>query len=236
MVFANESMWNHKSLEAINIYNNRHVSFIPSRLYLRLPHVIEIQVAKCSITRIMSDNFVNLIEVHVLILSDNIIKDIAENAFNDLINLEEILMKNNRLTFLPGELFAKLRFLRHINFSNNAIKSLSEKLLTTPKKLEQIYFQINALEFLPNDLFKENFELRFIDFGFNEIKYVTSNNLSPILGKIRHAETANFKNNICIDDCYIKYLNGQKVNSKNCSFYQQFELLFKKNCSQILLP
>lgn len=227
MIFTSKSDSKHRIIDAINIYNESKISFLPAWLKLRCPYVTFISVAKCSIRKIFFHNFSHLTDIHVLILSDNMIEVIEPKSFRDLRNLEEFQIKNNRLKNIPDGLFMDTHFLMHIDFSNNRIVQLSDKLLSSSIRLEQIYFQSNALESLPDDLLSNNLKLIFIDFSSNKIKYIASSNsdVKVLLRRISHAKAANFKNNICIDNCYIRI----KGLNESCSEYKDFRQKFM-NC------
>lgn len=72
------------------------------------------------------DAFSNLKQLVRLDLKSNLL--LKSHYFSELINLEYLILSNNRLEFIEKDVFSNLKNLREIDLSNNHLSVLDKKL------------------------------------------------------------------------------------------------------------
>lgn len=72
--------------------NNKNIYFLPSDVYETFPNLIELDADKCSVFEIFKENFWNLRNLKILRLQENEIRTIPSDAFEDLKELESLLL------------------------------------------------------------------------------------------------------------------------------------------------
>lgn len=76
--------------------------------------------------------------------------------------LREVVLTNNRIEFLPKDVFRDLPKLEKLGLGGIQIKKLPVELLKSLRKLKNIDFSRNKIELLPQNLFADNLELEYI--------------------------------------------------------------------------
>lgn len=77
---------------ALDFFQNKNVSYLPTRLQITFPELQQIHAKSCSIKAIFKDNFKNLTMLTFLDLSFNQIEKIESDSFNDLTSLEQLFL------------------------------------------------------------------------------------------------------------------------------------------------
>lgn len=78
---------------------------------------------------------------------------------SDFANMEGLMrlgINDNKIEFLPEDVFWDLPNLEYLTFGGNQIKELPENIFMNLKNLEQILFCQNKIEHLPKNLFENN--------------------------------------------------------------------------------
>ncbi|CAN8002026.1 unnamed protein product, partial [Ixodes hexagonus] len=82
----------------------------------------------------------------VLDLRYNNIREVPARIFEDLKQLDTLLLNNNQIRLIESHAFEGLRNLKHLYLFKNRIKYLDEKTFEGLQGLEQLYLQDNLLE------------------------------------------------------------------------------------------
>lgn len=81
-----------KEFNTFQLNHNRRISFLPIKIYEKMPNLESYLAVECSITQIFKKNFEKLDRLVNLYLSGNQIEKIPSNTFEDLLEIEEILL------------------------------------------------------------------------------------------------------------------------------------------------
>lgn len=88
-------------IEGILLDHNKKIEFLPYKIYMQLPNLINYRAFDCSIKQIARENFENLSRLEVIWLSWNKIQRISGNTFKGLERLKKVyLSKLKLLVFL----------------------------------------------------------------------------------------------------------------------------------------
>lgn len=120
-----------------------------------------------------------------LTLRGNEISQLDADTFDDLKQLQELILADNHLKFVHPDLFSKLH------------------------RLQEIWLQNNQLEVLPEGLFRNNPELTKILASENNLKTIAIDFLS--LPKLINFD---FKRNDCIDEWYVVDISSKEKMQK----------------------
>ncbi|XP_069099312.1 peroxidasin homolog [Pleurodeles waltl] len=91
----------------------------------------------------------------VLDLRFNRIRDIHQETFSKLKNLNTLLLNNNNIRRIARGAFEELRNLRYLYLYKNDIPNLQKHTFKGLRSLEQLYLHFNALETLEPDIFDD---------------------------------------------------------------------------------
>jgi Leucine-rich repeat (LRR) protein len=153
-------------LEKVDVSQNC-IDELPQRLFNRSTHVKAINFDNNFITFVPSLAFDELNIIH-LILSNNYISTIDENAFDTLEDsLEYLDLERNYLTQLPSAIY-KLKKLRYLYFTSNSISYI--KFL--PATLKALSLSSNNFSQIPFDILSNCTELTYLNMGYNHIQNI----------------------------------------------------------------
>ncbi|KAM5221298.1 toll-like receptor 7 [Ctenodactylus gundi] len=119
------------------------------------------------------------------------------NFFKNLLNLEELDISRNSLSFLPDGVFAgmppnlknlslaknglkffnweKLQFLKKLkvlDLSHNELTKVPERLANCSRSLKKLILQKNQIKYLTKHFLKDAFQLRYLDLSSNKIQVI----------------------------------------------------------------
>jgi Leucine-rich repeat (LRR) protein len=153
-------------------------------------------VRECEVTKISEEAFEKLVNVEDLSLSRNELVTLPENVFQHNVNLKEIKLEKNRLNHLEPNTLKYNTKLEKIDLSHNKLRSIDENLFATLINLEAVELGYNKLETLFANIFTNNPSLGSISLSRNKIK-----SLSPDTFKNQEKLVIlYFKKNICFSD------------------------------------
>ncbi|XP_035695282.1 LOW QUALITY PROTEIN: polycystin-1-like [Branchiostoma floridae] len=110
-----------------------------------------------------------------LILSENNVSTIAEDAFKSLQNLEELIMDRNNISSLPNRVFNNLSSLKILNLTYNCLESLEVNSFEGLTSLEELLLQGNKLNSVPDDLFADSSAIAVLSFRENLLTTLPEN-------------------------------------------------------------
>jgi Leucine-rich repeat (LRR) protein len=128
----------------ILFYNIGRVAHLPRNLFKEFQNLKKLDIWFSEIP-ILRNNFFNPEhnKFNELVLRNNRIKMIEENAFAKLKNLESISLINNDIKTLPAKLFLNNHKLKGINLSRNEIKRIHPGTFKNLNLLEQVDLRWN---------------------------------------------------------------------------------------------
>lgn len=80
------------SVQGMTFSTNKHINFLPVRVYQNFPNLIAYGAENCSIKDVSNDNFKGLTKLRALTLSFNQIKTVPFDTFEDLEGLERLVL------------------------------------------------------------------------------------------------------------------------------------------------
>jgi Leucine-rich repeat (LRR) protein len=102
------------------------------------------------------------------------IAHIAEDSFKDLYLLENLILRNNNLTIITGNVFnVGLDNLRKLDLYCNDLKDVSESAFTNLSNLKVLSLNSNKLTHLYTDTFRSLENLEILELHFNLISKLT---------------------------------------------------------------
>lgn len=223
---------------AMDIKDTKKVKFLPTNLLSVFPDLIAIRVRNCSVTTVndnhfkglsklkhlqlrqnkielvVSDAFVDLVNLEVLSLSSNRIKTLGRNAFASLKALKTLYLYDNEIQFLHPKIFNSLVNVEKIYFKRNEILILDENIFKTLSSLKTVDVSSNKVERIPNTLFKNNLMLAEVWFQDNIIKFIDGN----VFDDLPNLKVVDFKRNSCLNQTYsaITFNNMKNDIKRNC--------------------
>jgi hypothetical protein len=134
------------------------------------------------------DKFINFFKTNInlnfIVIANNKLQILNDDFFSNYINLEKILLVRNTLTIetINNNLFNNNLKLKHVNLSCNNLVSIDKDTFKYNIELEHMYFEVNNLTSVDKDLFSNNINLEYINLSNNNItkidKNLFSNNIS----------------------------------------------------------
>jgi hypothetical protein len=122
-----------------------------------------------------ADMFQGLKNLKYIDLNFNIIKEIDENLFRGLNELETLILLKNKIEFIPATTLRDLKNLKLFHLRENHLNKLDAKTFQGCDNLEVIYFYYNRLKSIPNDVFNGLSNLREIYLGGNFLTRLDKN-------------------------------------------------------------
>lgn len=108
--------------------------------------------------------------IPLLDLSHWAIASLQEGDFTGLGRLDELVLRDNRLTYLYEDVFAGLWRLYALNLGENQLSFLPPGLFAATPNLQELRVDHNRLAFLPPEIFAGTRSLQLIDLSYNELR------------------------------------------------------------------
>merc|ERR1711974_166193 len=105
----------------------------------------------------------------MLDLRQNAIRTIHKKAFDDIPNIEEILLGTNELTKIPNGMFLKNRKLKLLSLPKNRLKTIEDNAFRN-QSIDTLNLRSNQFSFLPDKCFRS--------LKVKHKVYLTNNNFS----------------------------------------------------------
>lgn len=93
-------------------------------------------------------------------------------AFENMPNLNQLVIRNNKLTSIPRDVFFELSGLEILELSYNDLITFHEDMLMKNTKLLELDARNNKVELLYPGTFRNNKNIKLIQFSNNEIKFI----------------------------------------------------------------
>lgn len=100
------------------------------------------------------------------------IEEISPDAFNDLVNLKELILEGCEIENLHEETFWKLTKLNKLVLGQNPLKTISENAFQGLSDLRYLSLSECQIEKLPRNIFETNLNLSEIYFSRNKFKII----------------------------------------------------------------
>jgi len=126
------------------ILENSASEYLRNNIGAHLPNLRNIYLENNSLKFITRENFKFMQNVVFLSLANNQITELS-NQFDDLVNLEYLLLSGNQIKILPAQLLKKLKKLTNLHAVFNQIEYLEAGFFDANKKIEKIIFACNKL-------------------------------------------------------------------------------------------
>ena len=106
--------------------------------------------------------------------------NINENHFQNLDLLKQLILDNNKLSFLPPAVFHNLKYLNYLSLRRNLFVTLDVALFKSLERLTRLRLHNNELEKLPVNIFDNLSSLNEIDLGQNNLVEIPKEALSSV--------------------------------------------------------
>lgn len=126
-----------------------------------------IDLSKNRIKEIMDSTFFWAIDLEFIDLSENIIEKIEKNAFHGLINLRTLYLQNNVINELIPRIFDLLPMIETLHLNDNAIPSIDANLFAKNTKLKSILLNDNHIKTISGTTFQHLQQLEHFDMHNN---------------------------------------------------------------------
>ncbi|KAL7636783.1 UNVERIFIED_CONTAM: hypothetical protein RMT77_012537 [Armadillidium vulgare] len=132
-------------LHELDLSANRIKSIGRGRMFQNTSNLVYMNVAKNDISTIFHDNLLGPKNLLSLILSNNRINYIEDEAFNDLIHLQKLDLEQNLLGSLYEEWFFGLTQLNVLNLAHNRVHNIPATVFRPLYALERLYLSGNRI-------------------------------------------------------------------------------------------
>ncbi|PIK53506.1 hypothetical protein BSL78_09600 [Apostichopus japonicus] len=176
------------------------VSQLPLPLDSLPEQLLELTITDSSLSYIPPNFLHSLPSLETLVLSENMISDIAEGAFDGLNLLRNLDISGNYLTSVPGWMFAaNFTALEKIFLQENRIERIFPEAFAGLTSLRSLTLESNLIKELPSDVFPPSLE--YLQLGENPIKYLDVNVVSELTAlRLFSVDSRNFQ---C--DCLLRH-------------------------------
>lgn len=101
-------------------------TYIPelSKALIKFTRIREFRIWSCQLKFIEKSKLKIFKKIKILDFFNNLIEEIPEDAFNDLVQLEELILLKNRIKTLPPKLLKNLKNLKWLRTQENEIEIL----------------------------------------------------------------------------------------------------------------
>ena len=168
-----------------------------------------------------------LVNLFLLELSENKIKNLENNSFVGLVNLNYLILDYNQISSIHNNLFKSLINLDIMSIIGNKLKKITNYMLNGLIKLTILYLNENKLTQIENNSFSELINIkelyiqdnRIIELDFNIFKnnknlkeiYASHNKLRSLIGNISF-----------ISSLRVVYLNNNSISSIDASGLSEY--------------
>ncbi|GBM45133.1 hypothetical protein AVEN_251855-1 [Araneus ventricosus] len=118
--------------------------------------------------------------------------------------LKKIVLSNNQITRLHDNAFSNLQHLNHLDVSRNRLKSISRKIFRNPdNSLNTIDISYNSIQFLPEDMFQALNGLKEIKLSHNLLETLPATTWSRIPALL---EKVDLRGNFLVCNCTMNWI------------------------------
>lgn len=118
----------------------------------------EVRLVKLGFSDLDSNIFHNVVISTTLDLSENCLKTLNDDLFDNQNRLKYLFLQNNQLTVLSKNVFKSLQSILAIDLSNNLIRTINVDPFQSLTHLKEINLNNNSIVKLPEDMFKDQTE------------------------------------------------------------------------------
>lgn len=111
-------------------------------------YIQKIKLHSNGLVHMCENAFVNVIGLQNLVLSRNELHELQEDVFQHQKHLKNLDLSHNKLTNISGGVFRDTVALKVLNLANNTLQHLSPGAFVNLKSLEVLFLQNNSLEYL----------------------------------------------------------------------------------------
>jgi hypothetical protein len=163
------------------------------------------------------DKFINFFKTNInlnfIVIANNKLQKLNDDLFSNYINLEKILLERNTLTIatINNNLFNNNLKLKHVNLSCNNLVSIDKDTFKYNIELEHMYFEVNKLTSVDKDLFKYNINVKYISLKSNNIteidKDLFSNNIDLVYIDLKDNNITEIDKKLFSNNISLEYIN-----------------------------
>lgn len=134
-----------RNLTRLMVFFNS-VKTLKSRFLFNCPDLYYLDLSNNMITDIASDAFENLTKLNFLGLNSNQLKTLHPNTFQSTTKLKALSLNANQLEILHTDTFYNLKDMKRLYLEENHLKMLHKDLFKSFIKLDNLYLGINQLQ------------------------------------------------------------------------------------------
>ena len=216
------------STQAIRIFDNKEVNFLPGNIADAFPKMIVYEAYNCALKTIQKTSFKGLKKLKHLNLASNEIEWIDGDSFKDLTKLGFLNLSGNKIKTVNPNWFQSFDNLWKFSIGDNHIEFLDEEIFDDLRNVRDISLENNILSTIPEDLFKNNLKLQRICFNLNNIETISS----TMFDHLKNLTYVDLRNNSCVNMDYSqdRFEVMKNVLRMNCtSVDQTIANFFKRN-------
>lgn len=131
---------------ALHFAGNKNIFFLPVRLSESFSDLRELDAENCSLTVILKENFKKLDNLEVVLLRLNQIERIETNTFEDLSFLKYLWLSENPIKVMSGQMFNNHQWLEHVDLKETKCIDESFEDEASLKTLSQVVDEKCGLE------------------------------------------------------------------------------------------
>ena len=185
-------------VEGFSIVYSKEVKFLIENIAETFPNLVQYEVEFCPIKNINNNHFKNLFNLEKLMLGTNQIEKISKDSFKDLTSLKFLSLQHNKLKKFDSEWFKTLTNLETLGMHYNEVEELDAKICSELANLVKVDFTGNQLISIPANLFQKNFKLKMIELNYNKIQIINAA-MFDHLTELRYVQ---LYGNECIDNMF----------------------------------
>ena len=167
------------NLKALDLYDTM-LESLPDEIFKDLTKLQTLKLTENRITNVKRDVLASLIALRELKLGDNMLASLEDGLlFNGLVNLEELLLYRNQITYFNETLLFGLSNLETISFQYNLLITLPnhffknsteiEENVHVPNNLINLLLAHNKLSVIPASFFQGLHNLKFLTLNKNRL-------------------------------------------------------------------
>ncbi|XP_017844047.1 connectin [Drosophila busckii] len=180
-----------KNLSSIVIEYSQ-VEIVKSYAFANLPFLERIILNNNHIMALDQDAFANHIRLRELNLEHNQIFEMDRYAFRNLPLCERLYLNNNNISTLHEGLFADMARLTYLNLAHNQINVLTSEIFRGLGNLNVLKLTRNNLNFIGDTVFAELWSLSELELDDNRIERISERALDGL----NNLKTLNLRNNL----------------------------------------